>query len=114
MTKLYCNPNISKAAIQDIIQNTKELFNSDFLDILKQIHITSNNSYDNDFNKVIEALSNPFSNLETHYQREKNLENTGFLIRPSKFLIGSEEYPQKNSQCYDSKCKRCNRNSHST
>jgi len=35
--KLCCNPNISKAAIQDIVQNTRELFNSDFLNILKQL-----------------------------------------------------------------------------
>lgn len=96
IAKLYCNPHISKTAIQDIILNVKEFFLSDFLNILKEIHMTdTNNSYKNDFNEMIEALSDPFQNIETIYNREQYLEKIGCLIRPSGYLIGTEECPKQ-------------------
>lgn len=105
--KLYCNANISKVAIQDIIINTKELFNSDFQDILKEAHINSINNSNNNFNDIIEALSNPFENVDTEYKREQFLEKSGFLIRPREFVIGTEEYPISVNNITTLKMKNC-------
>jgi len=36
---------------------------------------------------MIEALSNPFENLETEYQREQYLEKQEFFIKPLSFIF---------------------------
>lgn len=86
IAKLYSNPNISRAVIQVIIENTTELFGSCGVDLLKQA-LSDKNVIDEQLDEMLNAVANPFVGLDTEYFRQKHLTTVEYLIPPSPFTI---------------------------
>lgn len=109
VAKLNRQPNMTKSITKEVIHYTTDLFNSNFIDILKRVH-GNYREHDNSqlCSEMLNAISNPFHGLETVYKGEKYLEKAGYRIKPAAFSIRSEVYPKKNRRHNDRKVKRLN------
>ncbi|XP_071632320.1 uncharacterized protein [Temnothorax longispinosus] len=85
ISKLYNNNAIPRSAIQNIIEDTSQLFtnlfdkvNSELLQ--KNVNIST---LKNDY-----SYAEPFKNFDTEYKRHRSLEKLQFIIKPKSFHIG--------------------------
>lgn len=90
ITKLYANPKVSRALIQEIVGNLMS-FNASMLEIVKEIINEIRTGDDVDINDSLEdilnTLSNPFNDFRTEYMRQQQLKREGFFKKPSTYFI---------------------------
>lgn len=87
MSPLNSNPKISKAVIQDIIENTSELFES-CGNVLQQA-LGNDSVVSLDCQKILNVAWNPFDGLQTEYLRQKQWEMSAYFIKPICFSVGT-------------------------
>ena len=103
VAKLRCNPKIPLSAINDIIQNCRDLISpticalKDEIKLLMQDKKVSEVSGDN-LVEVLNVLENPFNGLESTWKQNKFFEKKGVFIPPHTFLIDSYIVPAKSEK----------------
>lgn len=92
ITNLLTKPNVTESLMQDIVVGATELFSSGILSILKaevipHLYKCDNHQLDK-IKKMFNVLENPFSKLNTEYQRLQFLETNHLFFKPKKVVIG--------------------------
>lgn len=92
ITNLLTKPNVTESLMQEIVVGATELFSSGILSILKAEVIPHLDKCDNHqldkIKKMFNVLENPFSKLNTEYQRLQFLETNHLFFKPKKVVIG--------------------------
>lgn len=93
ITKLSSKSNMTSSLMQDIIDETTELFSSGIISKLKAkispfLYNNSNQSEIAEIYNMLSVLENPFLNFKTEHQRIKYFESNNLYFKPKTVVVG--------------------------
>jgi hypothetical protein len=103
VAKLRSNPKIPLSAINDIIQNCRDLISPAMCALKNEIKLLMQDKKVSEFSgdnlvEVLNVIGNPFSGLESTWKQNKYFEKKGVFIAPHTFLIDSYIVPANTEQ----------------
>lgn len=91
ITKLMSKPYLTNSLVQDVVESVIELFSSGIIEQLKCKVVpilNCNSSTKIEVENMFDSLQDPFSELQTHYQRIKYLISNNLFFKPETVVVG--------------------------
>ncbi len=104
IAQLYANPTTNRKLVDTVLCGTGELFGhtikllkNSVLDLLSKCESDDENYGDliTKVEQMFQVLENPFQDMSSEHRRFRDLEESGFLIKPEPFEIGTTDDYEK-------------------